>query len=208
MLTSLTTSTIGRPSHGTYTSTGLLRGGMGCRRELGQWGLLKWGSTESRDRHDRITQAIYPRIQGRVGPRGDQHVQAEFEREVQELRAETAYLKNAALIRCASDRSRSVGDGLPCVERLFIAPQHPRGHCDGNPVRGKTKDQRKLHSGNSSRAKNAAARRRISFSRSSTRIRFLASLSPAASFSLRPGRWPACPTGIRLSSADEVEVSC
>lgn len=99
MLTSLTTSIIGRPSHGTYTSTGLLRGGMGCRRELGQWGLLKWGSTESRDRHDRITQAIYPRIQGRVGPRGDQHVQAEFEREVQELRAETAYLKNAALIR-------------------------------------------------------------------------------------------------------------
>ncbi|WP_226759341.1 hypothetical protein, partial [Arthrobacter sp. SO3] len=27
--------------------------GLGCRGDLGQWALLKWGSTESRDQHDR-----------------------------------------------------------------------------------------------------------------------------------------------------------
>jgi hypothetical protein len=69
--------------------------------------------------------------------------------------------------------------------------QHPAGHRDGNSVRGKFKDQRELHFGGSSRAKKAAARRRISFSCSSSRIRFLASLSSAASFSVTPGRAPS-----------------
>lgn len=53
------------------------------------------------------------------------------------------------------------GRSLPRVEGLFTESQHPAGHRDGDPVRGKVKDQRELHFGGSSQAKNAAAPLRV-----------------------------------------------
>jgi hypothetical protein len=41
---------------------------LSCRGVLGQWALLKWGSTESRDQHDRMTPAFHPGVQRRVVP--------------------------------------------------------------------------------------------------------------------------------------------
>src|SRR3954471_19985358 len=86
-----------------------------------------------------------------------------------------------------------VGDGvgLPFVEGLLGEGEHPAGHRDGDSVGGKVEDQREFHFGGSTRAKNAAARRRISFSCSSSRIRFFASRSSAASFSVTPGLTPS-----------------
>jgi hypothetical protein len=42
--------------------------GLSCRGVLGQWALLKWGSTESRDQHDCSTPAFHPGVQRRVVP--------------------------------------------------------------------------------------------------------------------------------------------
>ncbi|WP_206750274.1 hypothetical protein, partial [Cryobacterium sp. TMS1-20-1] len=36
---------------------------LSCCGYLGQWALLKWGVTESRDQHDRIAEKIYPGVQ-------------------------------------------------------------------------------------------------------------------------------------------------
>jgi hypothetical protein len=71
--------------------------------------------------------------------------------------------------------------GAPFVERLFREAEHPAGHRHGNPFGGKVTDQRVSHFGSVSRAKNAAARRRISFSCSSVRFRFFSSRSSADS---------------------------
>src|SRR5215831_601617 len=80
---------------------------------------------------------------------------------------------------------------LPRVERLLAKAQHPAGHRDGDPVSGKVEDQREPHFGLISRAKNAAARRKTSFSCSSSLLRRRSSRSSADSAAVTPGRVPS-----------------
>src|SRR6202042_1126709 len=79
----------------------------------------------------------------------------------------------------------------PGIERLLGEAEHPAGHRDGDGVGGKVKDQRVHHFGEISRAKYAAARRRISFSCSSVRFRFLSSRNSADSRDVTPGLIPS-----------------
>src|SRR4051794_39338806 len=81
--------------------------------------------------------------------------------------------------------------GAPRVVGLLAEPQHPAGHHDGNPVRGQVVDQRVRHFGEISWAKEAAARRRISFSCSSSLLRLRNSRSSADSLLVGPGRAPS-----------------
>jgi hypothetical protein len=71
--------------------------------------------------------------------------------------------------------------GSPFVIRLLGEAQHPAGHHDSDAVSGELGDQRVHHFGRTSLAKKAAARRRISFSGSSSRLRFFSSRSSADS---------------------------
>lgn len=80
---------------------------------------------------------------------------------------------------------------VPFVERLRREAEGPAGHRDGEPVRGQVEDQREPHFEGSSRAKNAAARRRISFSYSSCLVRLRSSRSSANSSRVRPGLLPS-----------------
>lgn len=75
---------------------------------------------------------------------------------------------------------------LPRTKALFGKPKYLAGHRDGKIIIDKVKNQRKLHFEGSSHAKNAAARRRISFSCSRSRIHFLASRNSTASPGLHP----------------------
>jgi len=62
--------------------------------------------------------------------------------------------------------------GTPPIEGLLREAQHPAGHRDRDPIVGEFEDQRVDHFWSCDWAKYAAARRRISFSCSSSRIRF------------------------------------
>src|SRR5687768_7131652 len=93
--------------------------------------------------------------------------------------------------------------GAPLVERLLREAQHPAGHRDGNLLGGELTDQRVDHFGSTSRAKYAVARRRISFSCSSSLLRRRSSRSSADSpFSPLP-RSPAA-GGARPSSRSAI----
>src|SRR6185312_11178115 len=80
---------------------------------------------------------------------------------------------------------------LPRIEGLLGEAQHPAGHRDRDTVSGQVKDQRVAHFGAISRAKNAAARRRISFSVSSVLFRLRSSRNSADSLLVTPGRTPS-----------------
>jgi hypothetical protein len=80
---------------------------------------------------------------------------------------------------------------LPGIEGLPGEAGHPAGHHDGNTIGGKAGDQRAAHFGEISRAKYAAARRRISFSCSSARFRFFSSRNSADSLLVTPGQIPS-----------------
>src|SRR3954451_7165667 len=83
------------------------------------------------------------------------------------------------------------GVGLPLVEGLLGEAEHPAGHRDGDVLGGELLDQRVDHFGRTSRAKYAVARRRISFSCSSSLFRRRSSRSSAdSSFAPPPPRSP------------------
>ncbi|WP_206750276.1 hypothetical protein, partial [Cryobacterium sp. TMS1-20-1] len=51
------------PNGGVQQGEDRLYVALSCCGYLGQWALLKWGVTESRDQHDRIAEKIYPGVQ-------------------------------------------------------------------------------------------------------------------------------------------------
>lgn len=71
--------------------------------------------------------------------------------------------------------------------RLLGETEHPAGHRHRDSVGGKVEDQRVGHFGPTSRAKNAAAWRRISFSCSSNLLRLRSSRNSADSPGSHPG---------------------
>ena len=81
--------------------------------------------------------------------------------------------------------------GPPLVERLGREPQQPARCRHPHALSCELLDERVHHFGEMSFAKNAAARRRIRFSSSRTRFRFLTWRSSSASASVRPGRTPS-----------------
>jgi len=80
---------------------------------------------------------------------------------------------------------------LPRIERLLAKAQRPAGHRHRDPGGGKVEDQRVSHFGLISRAKNAAAQRRTSFSCSSSLFRRRRSRSSADSDAVTPGLVPS-----------------
>jgi hypothetical protein len=84
-------------------------------------------------------------------------------------------------IRNSSDYARTVRASPATIfKRLLRRTEHPAGHRDRDPASGKVKDQRVRHFGSVSRAKNAASRRKISFSCSSSGRTFGGALGTVA----------------------------